>query len=134
MPMGSQLAVLRTIVLVDYDRAGLQWTNVWWDQGVFRMPKKHYGICLVSAQAEAAMQALDRRGLCMRKFHADFIVGPEVDFAHLQVGDVVVCAGQRVVIEKVGKPCYLECDLLAEAIPCPLKGGCAFGEIATGDV
>ncbi|PKL12681.1 MAG: hypothetical protein CVV52_09105 [Spirochaetae bacterium HGW-Spirochaetae-8] len=98
------------------------------------MPKKHYGICLVSSQADAAMQALDRRGLCMRKFHADCIVGPEVDFAHLRVGDVVMCAGQRVVIEQVGKPCYQGCDLLAEAIPCPLKDGCAFGEIATWEV
>ena len=95
------------------------------------MSKKHYGISLVSAQADAAMQALDRRGLCMRKFHADFILGPEVDFATVRVGDVVVCEGRPVVIEKVGKPCYLEYELLAEAIPCPLKGGCAFGEIVS---
>ncbi len=95
------------------------------------MAIKRYGISLVSAQADAAIQALDRRGLCMRKFHADYIVGEEVDFAHLQAGDVIVCEGRSVVIERVGKPCYLGCELREDAIPCPLKDGCAFGEIVS---
>jgi hypothetical protein len=98
------------------------------------MSKKQYGISLISAQADAAMQALDRRGLCMRKFHADYIVGAEVDFAHLKVGDMVVCEGRSVVIEQVGKPCYLGCELLEDAIPCPLKDGCAFGEIVSDGI
>ena len=66
------------------------------------------------------------KGLCLRRFHADMVVS---GLFGCSAGDVIEVEGKQYEITKLGKRCFLECELLAElGAKCPLATGVGFGK------
>ncbi len=72
------------------------------------------------------------KGLCSRRFRADFVT-TDVDYGKLHVGDVVTVDGRELTIIRVGKDCHPECGLVRQGRVCRLKNNCAFAEIRGKD-
>ena len=84
---------------------------------------KHGDVSLIAEEILEELKTVD--GLCVNRFHAD-LTTRGVDYAAMQVGDIVTVGERRIRITKVGKPCVAECGW--EDKPCVLADNVAFGE------
>lgn len=85
--------------------------------------KKKHGVSLMAGEIAEEIAELD--GLCTKRFHAD-IITRGIDYSKLSAGDELYLDGKRIVITRVGKPCFPECAL--EDKPCALNRNVAFAE------
>ena len=87
--------------------------------------KKKYGVSLMAGEITEEIKSID--GFCTRKFRADHIT-EGLDYSAIKPGDVLEIDGRRIVIGKVGKPCYKDCPVPADKKPCVIQKNVAFGE------
>jgi len=83
-------------------------------------------VSIINSDIIERIKKANPKGLCMRKFKADFIVD-DLDFSQLQIGNIIPINGKILMIDQVGKSCYEGCVLHDNNLDCPLRDGCAFG-------
>lgn len=101
------------------------------------MPK--HGLSLMAGEIKEEIKNV--HGFCTEKFHAN-ITTKGIDYKSLKEGDILELSGdafefddesshlngQKIVITKVGKPCFPDCPVPPENKPCILNRNVAFAE------
>lgn len=98
-----------------------------------------HGISLMASEIKDEIKEIG--GFCTNKFHAN-VMTSGIDYSALKEGDVIELsgdnfsfdeesghlAGKKIVITKVGKPCFPDCPVPKEQKPCILNRNVAFAE------
>ncbi|MGL5414924.1 MAG: hypothetical protein ACRDAU_04595 [Clostridium sp.] len=68
------------------------------------------------------------KGLCHKKFKANIVIRKDNNES-FKVDDVIRFGEARIQINKIGKRCYEECNLVKENKKCYLKDNVLFGSV-----
>lgn len=70
----------------------------------------------------------ETEGLCHKRFKANIVISKEKDES-FKVNDVIEFGEGKIQINKIGKRCYEECNLIKENKKCFLKDNVLFGSV-----
>ena len=87
-------------------------------------------LCLLSDEVPGLMAEMDYKGLCMRRYKANFLVDGLAE-GHLRKGDLLELGNAVIEITMV-KRCFDNCALVRESAACPLKDGGLFARVVKG--
>lgn len=84
-----------------------------------------HGVSMMAKEIVEEIKNLN--GFCVKKFKADYYT-EGLDYSQLKPGQILELEGRKVLVTKVGKPCFDDCPM--EVKPCILNRNVAFGEYA----
>lgn len=96
--------------------------------GVEGFTEGNRAVSLLDSAAVVEMEEKQYQGFCMKKFYGN-LVTDGLNYARLNIGDILTIGDVQLKITEIGKPCFEECEILKAGQVCSLKSGCAFAKV-----